>query len=101
MGQEAGTFVLAQERLKALSQTMQEQLEARLNQRASQIIQEITNGHYDRLLAEDHLHLVLLSKGKRVPVERVSRGTLERAYFALRNGSWRDAFRGGDAGYFR
>lgn len=77
-------FVLAQERLKALSQTMQEQLEARLNQRASQIIQEITNGHYDRLLAEDHLHLVLLSKGKRVPVERVSRGTLEQAYFALR-----------------
>ena len=55
-----------------------------LNEKASKILAKVTDGKYTRLLIEDSLKLILLSEGRRIPAERVSRGTVEQVYFALR-----------------
>ena len=50
----------------------------------SEIICELTSGKYSRLVIEDGLTLSLLSGGRKIPIEQVSRGTIEQIYFALR-----------------
>ena len=55
-----------------------------LNERASEILKAVTSGAYTRLLVEEPLKLILWKEGQRIPVERVSRGTAEQVYFALR-----------------
>ena len=49
-----------------------------LNEKASKILAKVTDGKYTRLLIEDSLKLILLSEGRRIPAERVSRGTVEQ-----------------------
>jgi len=75
---------LAVERIKELSGTMQKKLRQDLNAQVSEIISEITGGKYKRLIVEEGLSLSLLLDGKKIPVEQVSRGTVEQIYFALR-----------------
>ena len=48
------------------------------------ILSEITDGKYGRLFVEDGLELSVYSEGKRLPAERLSRGTIEQIYFSLR-----------------
>lgn len=81
---EREALKLAEDRLKELSESMKSQVEDELNRRASEIMSQITGGKYTKLLIEDHAHMYLLSEGKRISIARVSRGTLEQAYFALR-----------------
>lgn len=56
----------------------------RLNQNASQILEQITDGRYTKLLIDEQLNMVLFRDGRRIPVERASRGTMEQVYFSLR-----------------
>lgn len=57
---------------------------SRMNTEASRILSEITNGRYNRLLIDESLEMTVLHEGKRIPAERLSRGTLEQVYFSLR-----------------
>lgn len=75
---------LAMERLDELSGELQRQLEDRLKEEVSRILAYITEGKYTRLLIEEGLHLSVLKEGRRIPLERLSRGTVEQIYFALR-----------------
>ena len=75
---------LAEERLNELSGELQRQLEERLNGAASEILSEITEGRYTKLLIEEKLHMSVLKEGRRIPLEQLSRGTVEQIYFALR-----------------
>ena len=75
---------LALDQLQKLSGNMQNQMKAELDQNASEILAEITNGKYEKLLMDEDLHISLMSHGKRVAIEQVSRGTVEQIYFALR-----------------
>ena len=75
---------IAMEKLNELSDEMQKQLKERLNDRASDIIQYITDGKYSRLLIEEGLHMNLLEGKQRISMEQLSRGTVEQIYFALR-----------------
>lgn len=77
-------LILASDRLEKVSEDMQKQLTKRLNQKASEIIAQITGGKYDRLVVDENLHMGLLFEGRLVAMEQVSQGTLEQIYFALR-----------------
>ena len=75
---------LAAERLEALSEEMRGYLKRDLNEKASAILCEITNGKYERIAADEQLHISLLTKEKKIELSQVSRGTVEQIYLALR-----------------
>ncbi len=75
---------LAEQKLIELSEELRNQVEVRINVRASEIIAEITGGKYTRILVEDHLKMSVIYEGKKIPVEKLSRGTIEQIYFSLR-----------------
>lgn len=75
---------MAADKLNELSGELQKQLERRLNGKASEILGAITDGKYSRLLIEEGLHMSVASGGRRIPIEQLSRGTVEQIYFALR-----------------
>lgn len=75
---------LASERIKTTAEAMTEEFGVRLNREASGILSEITNGKYTCLLVDDRLEMSVYCEGRKIPVERLSRGTLEQIYFSLR-----------------
>lgn len=75
---------LASKKLVELSTQMQEHLGEELNEKASRIISEITGGKYSRLMISETLQISLLTEDGKIPVGRVSRGTIDQIYFALR-----------------
>lgn len=77
-------LLLAVKRLEEVSEDMQKQLAVLLNQKASEIIAQVTGGKYDRLTVDENLHMSILHEGRSVAMEQVSQGTLEQIYFALR-----------------
>lgn len=77
-------LLLAQDKIQEVSQSMAKGFGDTLNENASEILEQITNGRYTKLLIDTQLSMVLYKDGVRIPVERVSRGTMEQVYFALR-----------------
>ena len=78
------TIDMAMERLIRLSGELQEGLSERLNRTVSEILCSITNGKYTKVMVDDTLQIYLLSDGRRINMDQVSRGTIEQIYFALR-----------------
>ena len=76
--------VMAENKLNELSGQMQIQIRDRLNAKASVILKEITGGKYQRLMVEDNLKMMVFHEGRRINVEKLSRGTIEQIYFSLR-----------------
>lgn len=75
---------LAAQRLVELSEKLRRKLKQDMNACISEIICEITDGKYDSLLLEEEMSLSVLSKGRKIPAEQLSQGTLEQIYFAFR-----------------
>lgn len=74
----------AARRLKEVSFDMQRQMSRDLNKRASQMLREITGGEYSRLVMEEKMQASVMKGERKIPLERVSCGTSEQIYFALR-----------------
>ena len=72
------------DKLQEISGNMQKRLREKLNDRVSEIMEEITDGRYSRLVIESGLDISLMSEGRKVDIMRVSQGTAEQIYFALR-----------------
>lgn len=75
---------LAEHRMKEAAEEMVHGFGKRLDAESSRILCEITGGRYSRLLIGEGLDMTVLHDGRRIPVERLSRGTLEQVYFSLR-----------------
>ena len=75
---------MAAEHLEALSEEMQGYLKRDLNEKASAILCEITDGKYQKIVADEQLHIAVLTREKRMELHQVSRGTVEQIYLALR-----------------
>lgn len=75
---------LAIQKLMELSDELGKGLSQDLNIKASRIIAAVTGGKYTRLIVGEGLEMSLLCEGKKISVERVSRGTIHQVYFALR-----------------
>lgn len=75
---------MAVDTIMKLSKDMQDRLGEILNEKVSSILNKITGGKYEKVWVDEELHIHLLSDGRKVAVEQVSRGTIEQVYFALR-----------------
>lgn len=93
--EEVGSAFEAQEKKKAaiefaicrineLSDELQGQMGRVLNERVSEIVKSITAGRYSRLVVEDQMKVSLISGGRKIGIDQVSRGTIEQIHFALR-----------------
>lgn len=78
---------LASKKLIEVSNHMQKSLGQALNEKTSEILSRITGEKYTRLFVEENLKVSLLTNEKKILFERVSRGTIEQIYFALRMAS--------------
>lgn len=75
---------LAEDKLLELSRDVHREIACKLNQRASEILKDITSERYDMLLVDEKLKMSLYTEGRKISIEQVSRGTIEQIYFALR-----------------
>lgn len=75
---------LAESRILELSKDVYQELSGKLNVEASRILEEITGGKYTRLFIDEKLQMWVWSQDRKVDLRRLSRGTVEQIYFALR-----------------
>ena len=76
---------MAMDTIAALSGNIHDQVGIRLKKRTSQILSEITGGKYrENCLMDRNFHMTVNTSDRTVPLERLSRGTMEQIYFALR-----------------
>lgn len=75
---------MALETIEALSGNINSQVGRNLRQRTSEILSEITGGKYTQVLMDENLNMTVNTGDRIVSLERLSRGTLEQIYFALR-----------------
>lgn len=75
---------MAEEKIRELSGHMQARLKLAMNEHVSEIVKDITGGKYSALTVEDDLKISVMSEGRKIGIERLSRGTVEQIYFALR-----------------
>ena len=59
-------------------------MERRMNRRASEIFSAITDGKYPSLEIDRQRGITVWNGIRRIPAERLSRGTVEQIYFAVR-----------------
>lgn len=84
MKTSAQALKLAEEKLLEASRNMTQGFGKLLNKKASHILEQITQGRYTKLLVDEQLNMTLFEDGRRIPIDRVSCGTIEQVYFALR-----------------
>lgn len=81
---EVEALNLAMETIEKLSGGIHNQVGNRLKRRTSEILREITGGKYGEVIMDGEFHMSVNTEDRIVPLERLSRGTLEQIYFALR-----------------
>ena len=82
--EELDALSLAGETIQSLSVQMQSRIGDRLKQQMSKTLSSLTNGRYLQVNMDENLRICLHTADEYVPLEQVSRGTIEQAYFALR-----------------
>lgn len=82
--EEMDALSLAGETILQLSVQMQGRIGERLKRQMSNVLSALTNGRYLQVSMDEDLRIGLHTEEEYVPLERVSRGTIEQAYFALR-----------------
>ncbi len=75
---------LAMQTIEKLSGDIHKQVGGSLRKRTSQILSEITGGKYGEVFMDAELHMTVNTAKRAVPLESLSRGTIEQIYFALR-----------------
>ncbi len=75
---------LAMKELMELSGEMRRQMKQALNAQVSGILRQITGGAYTQLTVDDGWKLGVAWKGRNIPADRLSKGTLQQVYLALR-----------------
>ena len=81
---EVKAINLALETITALSGNINARIGSHLRTRTSRILSGITGGKYSEVLMDENLRMAVNTGERVVPLERLSRGTLEQIYFALR-----------------
>ena len=81
---EIDALQLAMASIGTVSAAGTRRMEKQFHQRISDILKEITNGKYDRVVFDDNQEIELSSSEKQIPLWTLSKGTIEQVYFALR-----------------
>ena len=75
---------LAVDKINELSAELQKQMKQKMNDLLSGIICRFTGEKYTRLVIGEGFKMSLVTSQRRIPMERLSRGTVEQVYLALR-----------------
>ena len=75
---------LAQMQIQKLSVEVSEDIQDQLDAQVSKYVSELTNGRYDRIRVDEQGNLKVYLEGRTIPLEQLSKGTLEQMYLALR-----------------
>ena len=71
--------------IKSIAEEIRKSFGKEINKKASVYMNNITNGKYDNFEVDDEMNITIEGKGGRViPVDRLSKGTVEQMYMALR-----------------
>ena len=81
---EIRALSLALQTIESISGNINLQIGNRLRERTSRILSGITGGKYTEVLMDEELRMSVNTEKFVVPLERLSRGTLEQIYFSLR-----------------
>ena len=77
-------LLLAEEKIKTAAGKLGRQTSDYLNQRASEIFSELTEGKYRRLQVNERFEISVWDGTRYIRTEQLSRGTLEQIYFSIR-----------------
>lgn len=75
---------VAKDTLLTLSKNMRGNMESQLNDRIGKILYEITDGKYDRVFIEEDFTMFILTKDRKIPLFKLSEGTVQQLYISLR-----------------
>ncbi len=75
---------MAEKTITALASKIHEAFSPLLNNRVSEIMGAVTGGLYNRFHIDENLGVTVRSGGRTIPLESLSRGTIEQVYLALR-----------------
>lgn len=82
--EEVEAINLAMKVIEELSGNMNHYVGNRLRARTGEILSQITEGKYQEVLMDGNLNITVNTSERTIPLSRLSRGTLEQVYFALR-----------------
>ena len=75
---------LAMETVNAASLSLKSDITPRIRERAQNNLSSVTNGKYSELFVDQNMKLSVFVDGATRPVEALSKGSLDAAYFSLR-----------------
>lgn len=81
---ELRAVVIARETIEALSGKIHKQFGTMLNQEVAQIFEEISGSGGSRLYIDEKLNIFMDGVKQHIPMNRLSAGTIDQLYFALR-----------------
>ena len=82
---EIQAITLAEQTIQTLSAQIRESFGFYLNQTASAYLADITGGVYQSISVDNCFHITLYTSERKIPLEQVSRGTIDQVYLALQN----------------
>lgn len=74
----------AKKNIEEIANEIRNSFGRKLNERASYYMANITNGKYDSLTIDEHLNISINSKHALITASKLSKGTIEQIYMALR-----------------
>lgn len=84
INKEIESIDLAIETMTSISDDIQVMFGTHLNSAISKYIAALTNNKYDSLNVDDNLNVTINYEGKVVPIDKLSTGTVDQVYLALR-----------------
>lgn len=75
---------MATQHIADITVAMQQAIGEELKTRMSQILCELTGGRYEKIQIDENFNMGVHSSEHYIPLEHLSRGTIEQVYFALR-----------------
>lgn len=75
---------MAMEAIGMITKRLQNEIGGRIRDRTSEILAELTGGKYHQVMVDQDLQMGVSTYERYIPVEQLSRGTMEQVYFALR-----------------
>lgn len=82
--EEIQALELAIRTMKELSGRIQNSFGSRLHEMSSQLLSRMTEGKYTDLVIHEDMSVYINTREKLIPLEQVSRGTMEQIYLAIR-----------------
>ena len=74
----------AMKAIGVIGQRLQKELGSQICERTSEILAELTKGKYHQVVVHKDLQMEIAAQERYIPIEQLSRGTMEQVYFALR-----------------